>query len=176
MKHVLYLITLCTLLVSVPAFAGNEVTTTMHILRNDGTIGDAIGTVTFKDTNKGLAITANLKNLPAGEHGFHIHENPSCEAGQSNGKLVPGLKAGGHYDPKKTNKHAGPTGDGHLGDLPLLVVTKAGSVNTTVYAPRLKVSDIKNRSIMLHVGGDTYSDTPTALGGGGARMACGVIK
>jgi len=29
---------------------------------------------------------------------------------------------------------------------------------------------------MVHVGGDNYSDNPEALGGGGARMACGVIK
>ena len=28
---------------------------------------------------------------------------------------------------------------------------------------------------MIHEGGDNYSDTPKPLGGGGARMACGVI-
>jgi len=28
---------------------------------------------------------------------------------------------------------------------------------------------------MVHAGGDNYSDTPAALGGGGARMACGVV-
>jgi len=29
---------------------------------------------------------------------------------------------------------------------------------------------------MIHAGGDNHSDHPTALGGGGARMACGVIR
>ena len=29
---------------------------------------------------------------------------------------------------------------------------------------------------MIHVGGDNHSDHPAALGGGGPRMACGVIK
>jgi Cu-Zn family superoxide dismutase len=29
---------------------------------------------------------------------------------------------------------------------------------------------------MIHAGGDTYSDMPAPLGGGGARLACGVIK
>lgn len=29
---------------------------------------------------------------------------------------------------------------------------------------------------MIHVGGDNHHDTPAALGGGGARMVCGVIK
>jgi superoxide dismutase, Cu-Zn family len=29
---------------------------------------------------------------------------------------------------------------------------------------------------MIHSGGDNYSDAPAPLGGGGARIACGVIK
>jgi len=28
---------------------------------------------------------------------------------------------------------------------------------------------------MIHAGGDNYSDEPAKLGGGGARMACGVV-
>jgi Cu-Zn family superoxide dismutase len=28
---------------------------------------------------------------------------------------------------------------------------------------------------MIHEGGDNYSDEPAPLGGGGARIACGVI-
>ena len=28
---------------------------------------------------------------------------------------------------------------------------------------------------MVHAGGDNYSDMPVPLGGGGARVACGVI-
>jgi superoxide dismutase, Cu-Zn family len=35
---------------------------------------------------------------------------------------------------------------------------------------------MRGRSIMIHAGGDNYSDTPAPLGGGGARTACGVIK
>jgi Cu-Zn family superoxide dismutase len=29
---------------------------------------------------------------------------------------------------------------------------------------------------MIHAGGDNYSDHPEKLGGGGARIACGVVK
>jgi Cu-Zn family superoxide dismutase len=29
---------------------------------------------------------------------------------------------------------------------------------------------------MIHSGGDNYSDVPEKLGGGGGRIACGVIK
>jgi Cu-Zn family superoxide dismutase len=29
---------------------------------------------------------------------------------------------------------------------------------------------------MIHAGSDNYSDSPKPLGGGGARIACGVIE
>jgi superoxide dismutase, Cu-Zn family len=28
---------------------------------------------------------------------------------------------------------------------------------------------------MIHAGGDNYADAPKPLGGGGARVACGVV-
>ena len=51
-----------------------------------------------------------------------------------------------------------------------------GKTTTAVTAPRLKMADVMGRSLMIHAGGDNYSDQPAPLGGGGARVACGVIK
>ena len=34
----------------------------------------------------------------------------------------------------------------------------------------------RHLALMLHAGGDNYSDQPAPLGGGGARMACGVAQ
>jgi len=45
----------------------------------------------------------------------------------------------------------------------------------TLLAPRLKLADVQGRAIMVHAGGDNYSDEPQPLGGGGERIACGVI-
>ncbi len=42
--------------------------------------------------------------------------------------------------------------------------------------PRLTAKEIRERSVVIHAGGDNYQDTPKALGGGGKRIACGVIK
>ncbi len=63
-----------------------------------------------------------------------------------------------------------------MGDLPALVVDNNGVATTAVIAPRLKLADIQGRAIMIHAGGDNYSDSPLPLGGGGARIACGVIQ
>jgi Cu-Zn family superoxide dismutase len=118
----------------------------------------------------------DLNGLAPGLHGFHVHENPSCAAAEKNGKSIPGLAAGGHDDPAGTGRHEGPYGEGHLGDLPPLYADQDGHATLPVLAPRIKFSDLKGRSLIIHAGGDNYSDSPQKLGGGGARVACGVIK
>ena len=147
---------------------------TVHQVDAKG-IGASIGTVTFKQTAKGLLITPALGKLSPGEHGFHIHENGSCEAALKDGKMGAALAAGGHLNPEKVAHHGTPL-DGHLGDLPALTVNDKGFATTPVLAPRLKLTDIQGRAIMIHAGGDNYSDSPKPLGGGGDRVACGVIK
>ena len=51
----------------------------------------------------------DLKDLPPGVHGFHLHQKGSCAAAEENGKAVPAGAAGGHWDPDATNAHKGPT-------------------------------------------------------------------
>jgi Cu-Zn family superoxide dismutase len=138
--------------------------------------GASLGTVTITSTPYGTLFTPNLTGLTPGVHGFHVHENPSCGPGEQGGKTVPALAAGGHYDPGKTGKHLGPYGEGHLGDLPPLYVDADGSSTTPVLAPRVKMSDLRGRSLMVHAGGDNFADHPYPLGGGGARIACGVVN
>lgn len=93
--------------------------------------------------------------------------------------MTPALRGGasGHYDPDNTGKHGTPwSTNNHKGNLPLLYADEHGKATTAVLAPRLNVKDVKGKSLMVHVGGDNHSDHPAPLGGGGARMACGVIK
>jgi Cu-Zn family superoxide dismutase len=138
--------------------------------------GAVLGTVTITATPYGTLFTPNLSGLTPGLHGFHVHEHPSCAPMDKDGKPAPSLGAGGHYDPAKTGKHLGPYGDGHLGDLPPFYVDAQGKSTLPVLAPRLKIADIKGRSLMVHAGGDNFSDQPEPLGGGGARIGCGVVK
>ena len=139
-------------------------------------VGSSVGQVSISESKYGMVFTPSLKGLPPGIHGFHLHQNPSCEAKEKDGKIVPALAAGGHYVPLDTKRHDTPWGEGHLGDLPALFVDAEGNASQPVLAPRLKATDIAGRSLMVHVGGDNHADHPAPLGGGGVRMACGIIK
>ena len=133
------------------------------------------GRVLAYQTKYGVVFQPDLHGLPPGLHGFHVHENPSCLPKEKDGKMVAALGAGGHFDPKKSGFHGTPWGEGHLGDLPPLYVDPMGMATQPVLAPRLKLADLAHRSLMVHAGGDNHADHPMPLGGGGARMVCGVI-
>jgi Cu-Zn family superoxide dismutase len=152
-----------------------EVIVPMNAVNAKGT-DKPIGSITITESSFGLVITPSLQGLEAGMHGFHVHENPSCEPKDKDGKPVAALSAGSHYDPNASKHHGAPWGDGHLGDLPALIAGQDGKANYAVLAPRLKLSDLKSRALIIHAGGDNYSDAPAPLGGGGVRIACGVIK
>ena len=155
------------------AFA--DVVVPMHMVDAKG-VGESVGQVTISESRYGLVFTPALQGLSPGIHGFHVHQNPSCEPQEKDGAMVAAGAAGGHYDPAATNVHGAPWGDGHLGDLPALYVDANGSAAQPVLAPRLKLDDIHGRALMVHAGGDNHSDHPAALGGGGARISCGVIE
>ncbi len=138
--------------------------------------GAKLGTVSFQDTADGLLVNENFADLSAGSHGIHVHENADCGNTTVDGKIVLGGAAGGHYDPQNTGKHTGPNADGHKGDLPVLLVQSDGTVMDSFYLHGVKAADYKKRSIIIHAGGDNYRDTPQPLGGGGDRIACGVIQ
>jgi Cu-Zn family superoxide dismutase len=161
-------------LLAAPLAFGAEATVAVSMVDAKG-IGAAIGSVRIVETRYGLVFYPSLKGLPPGLHGFHVHENPSCASAERDGVATPALAAGGHLDPQATKRHGEPWGDGHLGDLPALYVAADGSANNPVLAPRLKLADVLNRSLMVHAGADNHADHPAPLGGGGARVACGVI-
>lgn len=139
--------------------------------------GKSAGIVTISSSEYGTVFTPDLKGLPTGVHGFHLHAMGSCESSTKDGKTVLGGAAGGHYDPEGTGKHGFPwTNDNHLGDLPALYVNADGVADQPVLAPRVKLTDVKGRALMIHAGGDNHLDHPAKLGGGGARIVCGVIQ
>ena len=154
-----------------------QVTIPVSLVSAEG-IGQPIGTVTTRDTPAGLELVPALHDLSPGAHGFHLHDKPSCTPApdpDKGGAPAAAFGAGGHFDPARTGKHEGPDGMGHQGDLPAMMVAANGEATQTIVAPHLKTSDLPGHALMIHAGGDNYADQPARLGGGGGRIACGVV-
>ncbi|GAC31025.1 superoxide dismutase family protein [Paraglaciecola polaris] len=167
-----------TLALSTASFASDMSDSGKTVIMNDLQSGESIGSIIVSDyDDDGVVFTPNLSGLTPGIHGFHIHQNGDCSPAMKDGKNVLGAAAGGHFNPENTGKHSVPWSEkGHEGDLPTLFVDENGKAKQAVFAPELELDDIEGRAIMIHANGDNYSDSPKPLGGGGERIACGVIS
>lgn len=175
MKKVLMSALLASFMTS--AYAADDIVVDMKFATEQGP-GESAGTVTITQTEYGAKFSPDIKGLEeSGVRGFHVHAVGSCEAKEADGKITPAGAAGGHWDPEESGAHKGPWSDGHKGDLPALYVDAEGAINYPVVAPRITdVNELKGLALMIHVGGDNYSDAPAPLGGGGGRNLCGLIK
>ena len=136
----------------------------------------SLGKIEATSTPDGTVFQPHLTGLPSGLHGLHIHENASCGDSMKGNRTIKGGAAGSHFAKSdKEVRHGMPWDQqSHAGDLPNLYVDANGKANTPVFSHRLKVEDLKGRSIMIHANKDQYTDMPK-LGGSGHRIACGVV-
>lgn len=168
-------LTLAVALLAAPAARAADLTVTMATATAKGP-GTPVGTIEIGQDAGGVVFKLHLMKLPSGLHGFHVHENGDCGPTVMNGVAIPAGAAGRHFDPDQTMHHAGPTGDGHMGDLPVLDVGNDGTATQVLTAPRIKSLDqLHGKALVIHIHGDNYADSPEPLGGGGGRLACGVI-
>ncbi|HEX2256767.1 MAG TPA: superoxide dismutase family protein [Afifellaceae bacterium] len=136
--------------------------------------GQDVGTVELHQTPNGVHIIANLTNLPAGEHGFHIHETGACEGDFTS--------AGGHYNPGGAEHGYLAEGGPHAGDMPNIHVAEGGSLTIEVVNDRVSLEegaegtlrDDDGSAIVVHANPDDYESQPS--GDAGNRIACGVIE
>lgn len=104
MRKLLLKLLFLILLLPLHSVSAENTTITMNLVSKDG-VGEAVGQVVVTESEHGLVFTPNLTGVTPGLHGFHVHQNPSCEPKEKNGKVVPALSAGGHYDPTDAKKH-----------------------------------------------------------------------
>ncbi len=129
---------------------------------------EAHGTVTFEQTDEGVRVTVQLEGVPAGEHGFHIHENGDCS---DDGKA-----AGGHFNPEGTAHGAPDTTERHVGDLGNVTADDDGVVYAEFTDAMLAFDGphaILGKAVILHADADDFTSQPTGAAGG--RIACGII-
>lgn len=133
------------------------------------------GYVIFQEVPNGIEVFVEVAGLPhyepaegdkdpIGPHGFHIHENGSCEIGDPND---PFQAAGGHWNPDHQ-----PHGN-HAGDFPVLFSNNSYA-RMSFFTDRFTIQDIIGKSILIHQNPDDYRTQPA--GDSGKRIGCGVIQ
>jgi superoxide dismutase, Cu-Zn family len=152
-----------------PAYAvGEKAQAEMH-MRD----GRDIGRIKLIETTSGVLLRVRLKGLPAGSHGFHIHEQGKCEGDFES--------AGGIYNPLGA-KHGFLNDEGPMvGDLPNLNVPASGEIEIDLVSPFATMSkdaedtliDANGAAFVIFEKADDYKTDPD--GGAGARIACGPI-
>lgn len=113
----------------------------------------------------GTVIEAEVYHLPDGMDGnpnaffgFHIHENGDCSDSFRN--------TGSHYNP------SGAAHPFHAGDMPPLM-SNSGYAWTIFFDARVTVSEILDKSVVIHRMPDDFTTQPA--GDAGEKIACGVI-
>jgi Cu-Zn family superoxide dismutase len=162
----------CTLVIATGIALAQQLTVDINRISDSG-VGEKIGTAVVTEGKGGVTFKIAVTGLPKAQRGFHVHEKGDCGPAMKDGKMTAGIAAGAHFDPDAKKSHKGPKGAGHKGDLPLLNGTAKG-IEQTVTAPRLKLADVQGRAMVIHEGGDNYTDNPEN-GGGKGRVACGVV-
>lgn len=137
--------------------------------------GNVVATAELQSTGAGVWIRLDATALPAGVHGFHIHETGECTPPDF-------TSAGGHFNPADTEHgflvEMGP----HVGDMPNIHVPESGELTVEIINPMIVLDaghprtlvDDDGSALVIHDGPDDYSSQPA--GDAGSRIACGVIE
>ena len=136
--------------------------------------GEAVGVAAILEDEGGVRFFADVRGLPAGKHGIHVHAVGKCDPSEF-------TSAGSHFNPTG-KKHGMYNREGpHLGDLPNLDVLADGTgqvhyvlAGVTLGSGPTALLGGNETAVIIHAGADDYSTDPT--GNSGGRIACGVIR
>ena len=132
------------------------------------------GYVIFEEFEEKMKISLDLKDLPAGKRGFHIHEK---------GNLLEGCASlCSHFNPTKKTHGKLNDANSHAGDLGNITINSDGTLKKNMYSKILRLSgkfNIIGRSVVIHAGVDDLgkggNDESLKTGNAGKRIACGII-
>ena len=135
--------------------------------------GQSVGTATLTQAGGGVELRVQVRGLPPGDHGIHLHAVGACDGPEF-------TSAGGHFNPTG-GKHGLQSAEGpHAGDLPNLQVAADGSGALTTTTNRItlgagatSVFDADGTALVIHAGPDDNVTDPA--GNSGARIACGLV-
>jgi Cu-Zn family superoxide dismutase len=133
--------------------------------------GQSVGTALLSESQPGVKIKLDIKNLPPGPHLMHIHEFAKCDP--------PDFKsAGAHFNPTGASHGDHSPAAMPAGDIPHFVLTVGadGTAHTSVIAPGVTLGTENNSvfsnggtAIVIHAVAEQVSASAPP------RIACGVI-
>lgn len=131
------------------------------------------GTLDVTAVPGGIRIQGLITGLnPGSLHGVHIHENGDCTSPNTG-------SVGGHFNPRGRD-HGDPAGlVHHAGDIANQFADAQGNIHMDVTEIGLSLDsglsdDVLGRALVVQAGQDDYTTQPD--GGGGAALACGLIR
>ena len=135
--------------------------------------GHIVGSAVFLEQDDGVRILLDVKGLPPGIKGVHIHAAARCEPPTFE-------SAGPHFNPTKAEHgSANPKGP-HAGDLPNITVDETGQGHLEVTNSRVNLRqgpaslfEGTGTSLVVHEGPDDLRTDPA--GNSGTRLACGPV-
>jgi len=135
--------------------------------------GTSVGMATFTPRSGGVQMTLDVKGLPPGTHGMHLHAAGTCTAPDF-------ASAGPHWNPMhKMHGLKSPQGS-HMGDLPNLIVKADGTgklvtmiKGATPDSGAMGLFDSDGTALVIHAGPDDNVTDPS--GNSGGRIACGAV-
>ncbi|WP_121118796.1 superoxide dismutase family protein [Croceibacterium ferulae] len=132
--------------------------------------GQPAGTATATVSDDAIKLVLAVQNLPAGEHGVHVHMVGACDAPDF-------TTAGSHWNPTEQTHGLEGSGGQHAGDMPNLQVNEQGT-GTLEYtlqggATFAGLMDSDGSAFVVHANADDQRTDPSGESGG--RIACGVF-
>jgi Cu-Zn family superoxide dismutase len=150
--------------VGAPVANGRQAVAVLH-----NADGAEVGSAMAVEVAGGVRFTLDVKGLPPGKHGAHVHTIGKCVGPDF-------ASAGGHWNPTGM-KHGAMNPQGpHQGDLPNLIVASDGRGAIGITIPGATMAgllDADGSSLVVHANPDDLMTDPS--GNSGVRIACGVF-
>lgn len=132
--------------------------------------GEEAGRASATEVAGGLRIAVDVKGLPAGTHGAHVHTTGRCDPPDF-------ASAGPHWNPTQM-KHGSMNPQGpHQGDLPNLTIGADGRGTVAAVIPGATLAGLMDEdggAFVVHAAADDLMTDPS--GNSGGRIACGVFQ
>jgi superoxide dismutase, Cu-Zn family len=168
-------ITIALLLAVAPAFAARQQAAAVF----EGLDGKPIGHAELVQTARGVLVELDLRGLPPGAHGVHVHQNGICDPKTHFASAGPHLSLAPALFVVRPHGYFAKGGPDE-GDLPNQFAASDGTLHAATLTNAFTLGNGEksvfargNASIVVDSRADDYQTQPA--GNGGGAIACGVI-